>query len=334
MNNNSLTEIADKIMEADNILLFPHVNMDGDALGSSAALCKGLRLLGKRCSILIEDDVPGYLMFLDKAYCIDNAEKIKHPDLCICVDCAEISRFKKRKEKFMQGKVSMCLDHHITSDPFCDYNYIDGHAAATAEIIFKLLKELEVEMDKEIGEALWAGITTDTGNFQYSNTTRETHEIVVQLYDLKIDHNDISVKIYENVRPEKMLMTNKVMDNIKFFAGGKAAITYVTLDMLKETGAKADETEGIVEKLRCIAGVEIAAFLKEDTEERIKVSMRSKSYANVAEIAMRFNGGGHTKAAGCTINADMPFALKMMMSEIEIALKEAFEKAKQDNKRL
>ncbi len=334
MNNNSLREIADKIIEVDQILLFPHVNMDGDALGSAAALCKGLRLLGKKCSVLIEDEIPGYLMFLDKGYCIENADKIKSPDLCICVDCAEISRFKKRKEKFMQGKSSMCIDHHITSDPFCDYNYIDGNAAATAEIVFKLLKELNVQMDKEIGEALWAGITTDTGNFQYSNTTKETHEIVVQLYDLNIDHNDISVKIYENVRPEKMLMTNKVMDNIRFFAGGKAAITYVTLDMLKETGAKADETEGIVEKLRCIAGVEIAAFLKEDAEERIKVSMRSKSYANVAEIAMRFNGGGHTKAAGCTINADMPFALKMMVNEIEITLKEACEKARQENKRL
>ena len=117
-------------------------------------------------------------------------------------------------------------------------------------------------------------------------------------------------------------MTNKVMDNLFFFAGGKGALTYATSKLLKETGATPDETEGIVESLRKIAGVEIAAYLREDGDKEIKVSLRSKSYANVADIALRFNGGGHKNAAGCVINATMDFAIKMMVNEIEITLKD------------
>ncbi|MFA7661557.1 MAG: bifunctional oligoribonuclease/PAP phosphatase NrnA [Anaerovoracaceae bacterium] len=322
MKNSTLQEIGARLREAKTVLLFPHVNMDGDALGSAVALCKGLRTLGKKCHILIEDEIAQYLRFLEKDYCISAGEKVKNPELCIAVDCGEVSRFQGRKDHFFKGQHTMCIDHHLSTDPVFDYNYIDTDASATAMLVYRILKELNVPLDREIGEAIWAGITTDTGNFQYSNTTKETHLIVAELYDLGIDHNDVSVKIYENIRPEKILMTNKVMDNLTFFAGGKGAITYATHSILKETGATPDETEGIVETLRCISGVEVAAFLREDGADNIKVSMRSKTQANVAEIAMRFNGGGHRKAAGCTIRATMEFALKMIINEIEITLRE------------
>lgn len=321
--NNPIEIIAEKLLSVDSVLLFPHVNMDGDALGSSVALCKSLRLLGKKCNILISEEIPMYLRFLDRDYCITNGEKFKNPDLCIAIDCGEVSRFIKRKDFFFKGQSTMCIDHHISSEPIFDYNYVNSGASATAVLIYHILKLINAPIDKEIGEALWAGITTDTGNFQYSNTTKETHEIVAELYDTGIDHNGVSIKIYENVRPEKILMTNKVMDNLAFFANGRGAITYATRDIFQETGATLDETEGIVETLRRIAGVEVATFLKEDGEDTITVSMRSKTDADVAEIATRFNGGGHKKAAGCTINATMDFAVKMMINEIEISLNKA-----------
>jgi phosphoesterase RecJ-like protein len=321
MKNSSLQEIGLRLLESKTVLLFPHVNMDGDALGSAVALCKGLRALGKKCYILIEDEIAQYLKFLEKDYCISNGDKVKNPDLCIAVDCGEVSRFQGRKDCFFKGEHTMCIDHHLSTDPVFDFNYIDVEASATAVLMYRILKEIKAPLDCEIGEALWAGITTDTGNFQYSNTTKETHLIVAELYDLGIDHNEVSVKIYENIRPEKILMTNKVMDNLSFFAGGKGAIAYATLSVFQETGATADETEGIVETLRCISGVEVAAFLREDGVDNVKVSMRSKTDANVADIAMRFNGGGHRKAAGCTIHATMDFAVKMIINEIEITLR-------------
>jgi phosphoesterase RecJ-like protein len=320
---NPIEEIGGKILGAESVLLFPHVNMDGDALGSSVALCKSLRMLGKKCNILIAEEIPMYLRFLDRDYCITNGDKFKNPDLCIAIDCGEVSRFKSRSDFFFKGQSTMVIDHHLATDPVFDFNYVDSKASATAMLVFRILKHINAPLDKEIGEAIWAGITTDTGNFQYSNTTKETHDIAAELHDLGIDHNAVSINIYENIRPEKILMTNKVMDNLAFFANGRGAITYATRDIFEETGATLDETEGIVETLRCIAGVEVAAFLKEDDEDNITVSMRSKTEADVAEIATRFNGGGHKKAAGCTINATMDFAVKMIISEIEISLKKA-----------
>ncbi len=321
--NNPIDKIAEKLLSVESVLLFPHVNMDGDALGSAVALCKSLRLFGKKCNILIEEEIPQYLRFLEKDYCITSDEKFKNPDLCVAIDCGEVSRFKKRKDVFFKGQSTMCIDHHLATGPVFDFVYVDSKASATAILIYRILKFINAPLDKEIGEAIWAGITTDTGNFQYSNTSKETHEIVAELYDLGIDHNAVSIKIYENIRPEKILMTNKVMDNLTFFANGRGAVTYATQDIFKETGATLDETEGIVETLRRIAGVEVSAFLKEDGENSITVSMRSKTEADVAEIATRFNGGGHKKAAGCTINATMEFAVKMIINEIEISLKKA-----------
>lgn len=318
--NNPAKVIGEKLLSVNSVLLFPHVNMDGDALGSCVALCKSLRMLGKKCNILIAEEIPQYLRFLEKDYCITNGDKFKHPDICVAIDGGELSRFKKREEWFFKGKSTMCIDHHLTTDPVFDYEYVDSSASATAMLVYRILRAVDAPIDKEIGEAIWAGLTTDTGNFQYSNTTKETHEIVASLYDVGIDHNKVSVHIYENTRREKILMTSKAMDNLAFFANGRGAIAFATKDIFDETGATLDETEGIVESLRRIAGVEVAAFLKEDEEGNIIVSMRSKTEADVAEIATRFNGGGHKKAAGCTINATMDFAVKMIKNEIEISL--------------
>ena len=149
--NNSLKEIAKILNESQSVLLFPHLNMDGDALGSSAALCATLRKLGKQSYILIEDEIAAFLQFLDNDYCTHDANIIAEPDICLCIDCGDTGRFKKREEKFLQGKTKGCIDHHGTSTPFADFNYIDPKAAATGEIIYDLIKEMGVEIDAEIG---------------------------------------------------------------------------------------------------------------------------------------------------------------------------------------
>lgn len=211
----------------------------------------------------------------------------------------------------------MCIDHHFTSLHFADYNYIDPTAGATGEIIYDLLCEMNLSIDQEMGEALFAAITTDTGNFQYSNTTRKTHIVVGNLYDIGIDANKVSVEIYENVRLEKLLIKCKGISTMQVFADGKAAIAFVTQNMLSEIGATIDETEGIGEMLRSISGIEISAFLKEENSTTIKVGMRAKTYGNVAKICEKFGGGGHIKAAGCTINDTMEAATRLIMEEIE-----------------
>lgn len=318
--NNSIKEIGVQLLAADSILLFPHIQMDGDTLGSSAALCRALRNAGKQAAILIEDEIPEYLGFLDQDYCTVDQDWIKDPDICVCIDCGEVSRFPKRKEKFFQGKTTICIDHHTTSTPFADYNYIDGNTAATAEIIYKLIVEMGLKIDKQTGEAIFTGICTDTGNFQYSNATKESHLITAALYDAGIDHAKVAVEIYQNTRLEKIRITNRILDNMEIFADGQAAMAYVTQEMLEQVGAALEETEGVVETLRNIKGVEIAAFIKEREKKICKVSMRAKTTGNVAQIAALFGGGGHVKAAGCTIEAEVGEVCCRLKAAIEESL--------------
>ena len=320
MKNNTFEEIAGVLSASEKVLIFPHVNMDGDALGSAAALCRGLRKIGKECYVLIEDDIPFNLEFLDKGYCTKDKNIIAHADVSVCVDCGDTGRFEKRKEKFAQAPVSVCIDHHATTEFFCEVNYVEPAAAATGELIFRLLKTMGIEIDCDIAESLYAAITTDTGNFQYSNTTVETHLIAVELCALGINPGDISIEIYENARIEKLLLEAAALRTMTTLSGGKGVIAYVTQEMLKETGARSDETEGIVQKLRSIAGVEVAALMKETDDGRIKVSMRSKKYVDVAEIAAGFSGGGHVRAAGCTFYCGLTEAFDKLKEKITDSL--------------
>ena len=203
--NNSFDEIAKVMLDAQTVLLYPHINMDGDALGSCAALCKALRMAGKQAYILIEESIPLNLQFMDKGYCTTDTGILEEPDLSVCVDCGEMSRFPGRRETFLKGKTSMCLDHHHTTSAFCQYNYIDDQAAAAGEIVYEVLRAMGTPQDAEIGEALFAALTTDTGNFQYSNTTKKSFEIMTDIFDWGVDTNKVSVELYENVRPERKL---------------------------------------------------------------------------------------------------------------------------------
>ena len=316
MINNTMREIADVLKAAESVLIFTHINMDGDALGSAAALAGGLRSLGKESYILIEDQIPAYLGFLDKGYCTYDQEILKDADVSVCVDCGDFSRFPLRKDKFLEAKTTVCIDHHS----FCDYNYVDSDAAATGELIFSLLKEMGCAPDVETGEAIFTAITTDTGNFQYSNTNKNCHLIMAELYDWGVDPNRASVEIYENERLEKLVVTVKALESLEIIGGGKAAIAHLTKEEMDKTGAAPDETDGVIDRLRSISGVEYAAFLKEKEPGVIRVSMRAKLLGNVAEIAARNNGGGHIKAAGCTLEMSMEKAIGLIKKEFEAAV--------------
>lgn len=314
--NNTFQEIGNVLLNSENILLYPHLNMDGDAMGSAVALCRTLRGAGKNCHILIEDKVPENLKFMDQGYCTMDQNIMGDPDVSVSVDCGDEGRFPGRASKFRTSKITVCIDHHRTTENFCDYNYVDPGAAATGQLIYKLIKAMDLPIDKEIGEALFAAITTDTGNFQYSNTTEETHRIVADLYESGIEANKVSIEIYENNSIQRLMVNGKILETLETVLDGKCALCYVTQAMLEETGAMMEETEGIVQQLRALAGVEVAVFLKEKDENTTKVSMRSKSYADVAEIAASFGGGGHIRAAGATINHSVTESLEIIKQKL------------------
>lgn len=321
MKNNTLKEIGEQLLSAHRILLFPHMQIDGDAYGSAVALCLALRKIGKEAYILLEDKVPAFLAFLTSDFCLEGDPPFESADVSVAIDCSDVGRFEHRKDWYFKGSVSICVDHHMTNNLFADYNYIDSKAAATGEIIYDLLKSMGCKINGEIADALYAAITTDTGNFRYSNTTKRTHLIVADLYGYGLNHTKVCVQIYENVRKERVKLSAEALKEMQVLCQNTAGIVCVTQKMLEENQAGMEETEGIIDTLKSIEGIEIAALLKEKEKDIIKVSLRAKSYANVANIAQKFQGGGHIKAAGCTIYAPLEAAKQKIIEAIEVELR-------------
>lgn len=315
INNVSLEKAGHLLQNAESVLIFPHINPDGDALGSSAALCRVLRNNGINAWVLLEEDVPEYLKFMDTEFCTQDQSCIDEPDICVCVDCSEEKRFPGRVDIFNSGRLKLCIDHHVTSGSFGDYYYIDGDEAATAQIIYKLLLAMGAEIDSCVGSSLYVGISTDTGNFQYSNTTPDTHIIAAELLKKGIDHMGIMVALYQNRSIARVRLESMIVDRMEIFSEGRAAVSYVDSAMLEKVGAMLEDAETAIDTLRDIEGIEIAAFIKEK-DDAVKVSMRAKSWGRVDEIAVRFGGGGHAKAAGCTMHMAVDEAVALIKKEI------------------
>lgn len=314
--NASLKEIGRTLEKASRIIIFPHVNPDGDALGSAAALCFAMRKAGKEAWVLMEEPVPEYLSFMDTEYFTEDLSRARGRYVSVCVDCGEEKRFPERAESFRRGETTICIDHHSTSGKCGDLYYIDEDEAATAQIIYELLKEMGIPLDRREAEALYVGICTDTGSFKYSNTTARTHRIAAELFERNIDHNSISVALYQSVDEKRLRLRGRILETMELFSEGRGAVACLTDEALKELSASPDDGEGAVEMLRDIKGVELAAFLKEK-EEGVRVSMRAKSRGGVSEIASKFGGGGHAKAAGCTLQMHMEEARAVIIKEME-----------------
>ena len=318
--NDSFETIAEEIMKGERIYLFPHENPDGDAIGSTAALCSMLRSMGKDAWVLIDEELPDNLAFMESGMFVIPDGSIEKPDTSVAIDCSEKTRFPKLMDIFDSADKTICIDHHLTEDPEFDFKRVDPTAAAVGEMIFDLMKVMEHKPTKREAEALFAAIDTDTGNFLYSNATRRTHEIVCELYDSGIDVPAVGIELYETVAPEKQRLEAMALSQASFFCGGKIVLTAITQQMLEETGAKMSDAELVVAKLRTVKGVEIAICLKERAPEKIFASMRSKSTASVRDIAVAFGGGGHVKAAGCTLNMPLEEAEEKIVAKAEEVL--------------
>lgn len=320
-NEVALNNIIEKIKDSEDIYIFPHILPDGDAIGSSTALCRALMKLGKNPIIVTEDGIPKYLQFLSigieetiKSF-EDVSENIKNKTICISIDSSDEDRMGNRLSAFKKG-CSINIDHHYTNNFFGEYNYVDDEAGATGEIIFDMIKALGVGIDKEIGEAIYTAISTDTGSFKYTNTTTRTHIIAAELLSLGIDLNTISIELYQNTRLEKITLQQKVLETLTTFHHGQGAYACVTKEMIDEVQATIDETEGLIEMLRDIEGVEVAIIFKELEKGKIKVGFRAKKYFDVSKVAMEFNGGGHVKAAGCSINDTLENAIEAICKSV------------------
>ncbi|MBQ6389186.1 MAG: bifunctional oligoribonuclease/PAP phosphatase NrnA [Mogibacterium sp.] len=302
--------------DLDGILLFPHINMDGDALGSCSALCLALRSLGKKAYVMINEPVPKNLDFLECGCCTTDDSVLEDVQLSLMLDCNGIKRIPGREAAWERGRLKGCIDHHATAskDIRYDFTRIEPKSAATGEIIYRLIKDLGAEITLDIANCLFAAITTDTGNFQHTNTTSRSHEIAGHLYKVEgFNSKVISALIYDRRSKEALRLESAVLGDLDFYADGKLAVGKVTQDLLSQYGCTMDEAEGIIQRIMSIDGVEAGCLFKESSQDNVRASLRGRTYANMERVASRFGGGGHVLASGCTFHTTVAEAEKQLV---------------------
>ncbi len=316
--NDTIRSIATIMSDLDDILIFPHVNMDGDALGSASALCLALRSLGKKAYVMINEPVPKNLDFLECGCCTSDDSVLDDVQLSLQLDCNGIRRIPGREKAWERGRLKGCIDHHATTskDIRYDFSRIEPKSAATGEIIYRLIKDLGAEITLDIANCIFAAITTDTGNFQHTNTTSRSHEIVGHLYKVEgFNSKIISALIYDRRSKEALQLESSVLGDLDFYADGKLAVGRVTQKLLAKYGCTMDEAEGIIQRIMSIDGVEAGCLFKE-TENNVRASLRGRTYANMERAAARFGGGGHVLAAGCSFDLPLKEAEELLIPEL------------------
>lgn len=309
-----LDSIIEVISKANKIGIFTHDSPDGDAIGSSLTLYLGLKKIGKEVEV-IADECSSCFGFLSG---MEDVKKngSKDYDLAIVLDCATKKRMFDTNGSFDSSKVRVAIDHHISNTFFADYNYVEGNSPATCKTLVKILKRLSISISREMGECLMAGIITDSGGFRYSNVDDETFEFAAQMLDLGVDISDIYYRTFDFKTKAQFQLTTIATSRLKFYCDDKIALTYLTKEDFEKTKAKVGDHEGIVNVGRNIEGVEVSIFLREDLEDYYKVSLRSNNDdINVSDIAEVFDGGGHTQAAGLTIEGKLDSAIKKLVKE-------------------
>ena len=293
----------EKIKESDNIVLVAHINPDGDALGSSLSLYPILKNMGKNVKVFnATKPLPMYLDFLP------NFDKVvnklpKKIDLMISFDCGSFDRLGiDEKPSFLIN-----IDHHISNTKYGDINIIDANAASSSQVVYNMLKENNIEIDKDSALCMYAALVTDTGSFQYESVTDKVFKMAADLVGRGVRADFVARMLFQRDRLSRLRLLAKAYDTIEMCCDGKVAFVEITKEMMEITGAIKEDTDTVVNSIRAIASVEVACMLRED-DEGIKISLRSKDYADVSKVAIKYQGGGHIRAAGATIKGEFDFS--------------------------
>lgn len=312
----SLEEAAAFIRSKQRVAILSHVNPDADAIGSVLGLTLGIRDLGKRADSVLADRIPDYARFLKGAESI-RAELPDDLDALILVDAAGIDRvgslYFDHAERFSSLPI-LNVDHHRTNPLFGTVNYVDPHASSTSELVYRLLAAVEVSPPVEAAEALLFGIVGDTGSFRNGATTPGSLETAAHLVELGGDVQRIAFQLFECKTFAAARLWGLIVSTIELDARRQIVLAWMSQEMLRTTGATADEAEGVAEYLRGISEAEVVMLMKETPEGEIRVSMRSRPAVDVSAIAKALGGGGHRQAAGCTLPGPVSAARDMLIT--------------------
>ena len=321
-----MQELKNLLSAKQNVVITTHVNPDGDAIGSSVALLNFLIKMGHDVSVIVPNDYPDFLKWMKNDELIINysnsknesQEKIKNASLIFCLDFNNLNRINELGDYISDSKAKKVLiDHHLDPSDFYDFKIHDVKASATAELVYNFLIGLDSNaVDKDISEALYTGILTDTGSFKFSMSPK-VHKIVSDLMIRGVDIGFINNKIYDSNSLDKLkLIGYALSEKLEVISNGNAAYIVLSRKDLKDHNFKKGDTEGLVNYALSISNVNMAVLIIE-TKERIKFSFRSIGQFSVNEFAKKyFNGGGHKNAAGGSLEDKLSVALEKFLKDI------------------
>ena len=307
----SLQETGKLLLDAKKIVLCTHVSPDGDTLGSSLGLAQCLQKLGNEVIVYCDDLVNKSFSFIPGIELLQrpDANNSVEADLLVVIDASSFDRIGMVGE-VVKYKQLLNIDHHISNTHFADFVYLDSKAAATGEIMCELLQEMAWPIDHNIAECFYIAISTDCGSFRYANTTPKTMRAGAWLLEQGVRPNEISDKLDMKSRLTVEMLA-KVLPSLTFEADGKIAYLTITNDLYNKDA----NTDSFVNYPRYIDGVEVASMFKAVEPKVTRVSMRS-SNVDVAQVALSFGGGGHIRAAGCTIYAPVEEAREQLLAKL------------------
>lgn len=312
-----MSSLDEKLIGVKSVGISGHVRPDGDCVGSTMAVYNYIRTYYPEISVDIYlENIPNVFRFLKNTECIHHTfEDEKQFDLFIVLDCGDAGRLGDTVKYYESAKHTFCIDHHMSNQSFAEDNFIVPDASSTCELVFELMDTEKIT--KEIAECLYTGMVHDTGVFQYSSTSAKTMNIAGILMEKGINYSKIVDDTFYTKTYNQNRILGKALLDSQLYLDGKVIATYVTQESMKAFSCSPKHLDGIVNQLRVTKDVVVAAFLYENEDGSYKVSLRANGEYNVAEVVAVFGGGGHVKAAGCTMCGDIDDVLSRLINEIE-----------------
>ncbi len=317
-----LNQIAEKLMAAKKVAIFTHLNPDGDAFGSSFAMKYVLESVGIPATIYLEKEMPEKFSYLGEDYQVGDETTESDADTALVLDCATFPRLGALAEPCRKIGTILCVDHHYSGENFGTLCYKESNAAATAQIVYRLAMVINPDFPMQAAVAMFTGLSTDTGHFKFSNVTEETFRVAAELTARGLKHREISQRLYDTVKHEKLIFMGKAAEKIEFFAEGKIAVLKCPGSFLAEYGLTYDDVEELPNLANSVCGVQVSVLVKDKDEHANRVSLRGKDVLDLSRCAEEFGGGGHKNAAAFVAEGDIDEALKKLISIVEKGLEE------------
>ncbi len=311
-----MNDFLELIEHAHTIGIFGHLRPDGDCVGSCLGLYNYIRENYDADVTVYLEKIPDKFDFLKGADAICHEAEEKVLDLAISLDCSDRDRHSIFYDLYGNAKKTACLDHHRSNQGFGDYFYCDPDASSTCEVLYRHLKAENISLP--CAECIYLGIVHDTGVFKYSACREETMQIAGKLISQGVDAQQIIDETFYKVSYKQNLLTGEAMLHAKLALVGKVIYTYVTKEMFRTFSCGKEETEGIVDRIRVVDGVEVAILVYQlEKEDAMKFSLRSISKVDVSKIAVAFGGGGHIRAAGFEVTGNFDDIMAKILEMIE-----------------